>query len=225
MPIRLNLLAEVQALEEMRRRDPVKRAIWLGCLAVVGMLVWSSCVWVKTMAANRKLGSIENQIGHSTNEYRLVMESQNKVDATRKKLAQLHKLASSRFLQGNLLNALQQITVDDVQLTHLAVRQEYLFTDEVKSKTNDDKVIPGKPATVKENITVLLEAKDASADPGGQVAPFKDAFATNTYFQTMLGKTNGVKLINVSPLTQPGPNDVRPFKSFPMEARYPERIR
>jgi len=34
MPIRINLLAESQALEEMRRRDPVKRAIWVGVLVV-----------------------------------------------------------------------------------------------------------------------------------------------------------------------------------------------
>lgn len=30
MPIRINLLAEAQAAEEMRRKDPVKRSIWIG---------------------------------------------------------------------------------------------------------------------------------------------------------------------------------------------------
>ena len=30
MPIRINLLAEQQAAEEARRRDPVKRALWVG---------------------------------------------------------------------------------------------------------------------------------------------------------------------------------------------------
>jgi len=42
MPIRLNLLAEAQAAEEARRRDPVKRAIWIGALLVSVVLVWSS---------------------------------------------------------------------------------------------------------------------------------------------------------------------------------------
>ena len=32
MPIRLNLLAEAQAAEDLRRRDPVKRALWLARL-------------------------------------------------------------------------------------------------------------------------------------------------------------------------------------------------
>jgi len=34
MPIRINLLAEAQAAEEMRRKDPVKRAIWIGGFVV-----------------------------------------------------------------------------------------------------------------------------------------------------------------------------------------------
>ena len=39
MPIRLNLLAEAQALEESRRRDPVKRAVWAGVFLVLA-LAW-----------------------------------------------------------------------------------------------------------------------------------------------------------------------------------------
>ena len=35
MPIRLNLLAEAQAAEEARRRDPVKRAVWMAALIIV----------------------------------------------------------------------------------------------------------------------------------------------------------------------------------------------
>lgn len=44
MPIRLNLLAEAQAMEEMRRRDPVKRAIWVGSLLVAVALAWAGYV-------------------------------------------------------------------------------------------------------------------------------------------------------------------------------------
>ena len=39
MPIRLNLLAEAQAAEEARRRDPVKRAIWLAALIIALMSI------------------------------------------------------------------------------------------------------------------------------------------------------------------------------------------
>jgi len=52
MPIRLNLLAEAQAIEEMRRHNPVKRAIWVGALLVCLMLVWSSSLQLKAMMAS-----------------------------------------------------------------------------------------------------------------------------------------------------------------------------
>ena len=38
MPIRINLLAEMQALEDQRRRDPVKRVFLTGIVLVSMML-------------------------------------------------------------------------------------------------------------------------------------------------------------------------------------------
>jgi hypothetical protein len=227
MPIRLNLLAEVQAAEDLRRRDPVKRAVWIGGLLAAVMLVWASSVEVKIMVAKRALTAVQSQITQRAAEYKQVTDNQKKVEEIERKLGQLHKLASSRFLQGNLLNALQQTTVDDVQLTRVAVKQEYLLTEEAKGKTNTEGVVTaGKPATVKESVTVTLEAKDAAPVPGDQVNPFKEALSTNAYFMTMLGKTNEVRLINVSPRNPPTANDNgRAFVTFLMEVRYPEKTR
>ena len=227
MPIRLNLLAEVQAAEELRRRDPVKRAIWLGALLVACMLAWSSYVWGNTMVASRKLSRIEQDIHTITNGYHDVMVNQRKVEDVKRKLEQLHKLAINRFLQGNLLNGLQQATVEDVQLTKVWIKQEYLATDEVKGKTNttDGRVLGFKPATAKETITITLEAKDSSPNAGDQVNPYKDTISTNAFFQTVLGRTNEVRLNSVSPPTQPGPNDIRTYRTFTLESRLPEKIR
>ena len=49
MPIRINLLAEAKAAEELRRHDPVKRVIFVGALAVALTLVWSSSLQLQTM--------------------------------------------------------------------------------------------------------------------------------------------------------------------------------
>ena len=59
MPIRLNLLAEAQAAEELRRRDPVKRAIWIGALILAAMLVWSSSRQLQVMLASSELNRLE----------------------------------------------------------------------------------------------------------------------------------------------------------------------
>jgi hypothetical protein len=54
MPIRINLLAEAKAAEELRRHDPVKRVIFVGALAVALTLVWSSSLQLETMLAKKK---------------------------------------------------------------------------------------------------------------------------------------------------------------------------
>ena len=48
MPIRINLLSEALAEEDLRRRDPVKRAIFIGVFLVALSLVWFSSTWLNT---------------------------------------------------------------------------------------------------------------------------------------------------------------------------------
>ena len=50
MPLRINLLAEAQAAEELRRRNPVKRALWIGGFIVALILLWSSTLQVQLMS-------------------------------------------------------------------------------------------------------------------------------------------------------------------------------
>src|ERR1041385_9447770 len=116
MPIRLNLLAEAQAAEEMRRRDPVKRAIWVGSILVSLMLAWASSLQLKAMMATNGVARIEGQMNSHSNSYKGVLDNLKKKDEVQGKIQALHQLTSSRFLQGNLLNALQQTNADDVQL-------------------------------------------------------------------------------------------------------------
>src|SRR2546430_1710701 len=166
MPIRLNLLAESQAAEEMRRRDPVKRSIWIGAALVVAVLVWSSSLQLKAMVAKRELSKTEGQMTVFTNDYAQVMENKRKSDEIQHKIDSLDKLTAQRFLHASVLNALQTTTVDDVQLLRYRAEQLYSATEAVRPKTNDTRVIPGKPATATEKITVTLEGNDSSANPG-----------------------------------------------------------
>jgi hypothetical protein len=224
MPIRINLLAEAQALEDLRRRDPVKRALWAGLLLVLLMLVWSSSLQLKAMIARGELNRVEGLLASRTNEYRQVLANQQKLGEVTHRLEALHRLGNCRLLQGSLLNALQQTTVDDVQLMRLRVEQNFLINDEVKAKTNSTgKVTPGKPASITERVLLTLEAKDSGANPGDKVNIYKQAVTNCAYFQAIPGKTNEVRLVNLSP-PQAGP-DSKPFVLFTLEYRYPEQTR
>ena len=223
MPLRINLLAEAQALEDLRRRDPVKRAIWVAAALVVLMLAWSSELQLKSLIARGELNRVAAQLNTRTNDFQQVLTNQRKLAEANRKLSLLQGMATNRLLHGTLLNALQQTTLDDVQLMRLKTDETYVYNEEVKAKTNaNDRLIPGRPASVTEKIAITLEARDSGPNPGDQVNKFKQAINQAPYFQTMMGKSNEVRLTNLSP---PQTLEGKPFVLFTLECRFPDKTR
>jgi hypothetical protein len=214
MPIHLNLLAETQAADELRRRDPVKRLIFAGMLVVVLILVWWSWLQLRVMVADRNLSRVEAQIQQHTNAYQVVLVNEKKITEAKANLNALRRLSNSRFLQGNLLNALQDATVPGVQLVKLMVSQSYNVPQGPNARTN-------APAT--EKIVVSLDAQDLSNDPGEQVNKFKDVISQEPYFKSVLGKTNVIRLTNLS-APQVDPSG-KPCVLFTLQCTYPDRTR
>jgi hypothetical protein len=223
MPIRINLLAEAQASESLRRRDPVKRAIVVGILLVGLMLMWSSSLQLKAMIANRDLGRLQAAVDTHTNEFQLVTVHQKKITEMKTKLKELQRLNGHRFLQGNLLNALQQINVSGVRLMRLRVEQSFVSVTTLVYKTNEGRIMPIKTTTEGEKVAVALDARDSGMNPGDQVNKFKAAIEHQPYFKSSLVKTNAVRLVNLSPPQTV--SDGKPFVSFTLECYYPERPR
>lgn len=224
MPIRLNLLAEAQAIEDERRRDPIKRVIWVAALLIVLMLVWASSLQLRAIIANNDLNRVQAVMNSKATAHKQVMENRQRIADANAKLTALHALSTNRFLFGSLLHTLQQTSVDDVQLAHLKVDQNYVMVEAIKARTNDSKVLPGTPATVTEKITLSLDASDTSASPGDQVAKFKEALAANAYFHSQLNAANQVNLKNLSP-PQISPDSGRAIVLFTLEWRYPDKTR
>ena len=211
MPIRINLLAEAKAAEELRRHDPVKRVIFCGVFLVVLALVWSSSLMLEGMLAKKAVTDRRTAIESRTNEFQHVVIAQQKIAEVKQKLEKLNKFTNSRFLQGNLLNALQQVHVDNVRLMRLRVDQYYFLKNSAT---------PASPGTVTEKIVLTLEARDFSANPGDQVNKMKDAMANQPYFKATLNKTNGVQLINLS--APQLSTDSKPYVLFTLECNFPE---
>jgi hypothetical protein len=224
MPIRLNLLAEAQAAAELRRRDPVKRAILGAVLLVALVLAWSGYLQFKSMLADKDVAVVERQLMTHTNQYQMALAAQEKAEDVKVKLAALRELTANRFLNGNLLQALQRTTVDDVQLVRLRVDQAYAYVEGTKPRTNEDRVIPGTRAKATEKIMLTLEGTDTSAR-FDQYTKYEDALSTYPYFKESLIKTNGVILRSGS-LTMPqiAPTG-KPTVSFALECRYPDKTR
>jgi hypothetical protein len=225
MPIRINLLAEAQAAEEIRRRDPAKRAMLIAVVIVMAVLVWSGSLQMKLMSDNAKLSRLQTSLNTRTNEYAQILDSQQKLAETEGKLKALHRVAADRFLHADLLNALQRSTMEGVQLNRLRVEQSFAVVPEVKSKMVDARLVPGKPGSSAEKIVLVLEARDSSPNPGGEsINRFKEALAHNPYFLRQHISTNEILLRNLS-APQMDAESGRAYVQFSFECRYPERVR
>jgi hypothetical protein len=224
MPIRLNLLAEAQTAEDLRRRDPVKRGLWIGGLLAALMLIWSAGLQMKVALVKGKLTKVTDVMKAKTNDFREVQDGQKKVNEMKFKLEHLDRLAATRFLNGTLMNALQQSMVEDVQLIHARAEESYTYIEGTKNRTNENRVIPGRPATWTEKIVITLDGSDSSANPGDQVIKYRDAVASHSYFQGILGRTNQVNLKG-SQQSPPSPENAKASMLFTLECRLPEKTR
>jgi len=224
MPIRLNLLAEAQALEEQRRRDPVKRSIFVGVGLVALMLVWSLSLWLESMSYKSEIASSQNHVKSDSATNKVVLSNQKQVKELSQKLDSLQKFSRERFLVANLMDALQRVRVPDVQVTRLQFEDQLSYNEEVKADPEIKRV--GKPASGTDKIVVTLYAKDASAKPGDLIPKFQQAVADAPYFSALFGKSdNRVRLKpGTYTGTQVGP-DGQPYQPFALECFFPEKTR
>jgi hypothetical protein len=132
-------------------------------------------------------------------------------------------LNSTRFLQGNLMEAFQKIYVPNVELMRVRLDQSYSATAGSAPVTNNFGVVSGKSGIATERISLMIDAKDLSANPGDQVNHYKDALTTQDFFKTQLNQTNGVHLSNLSS-PQSG-LDGRTFVMFTLECRFLDKLR
>ena len=227
MPIRINLLAEERAAEEMRRRDPVKRVIQAAAVCVA--LVAALCVWnqVRLVAAASELRKSQAEWAKVEKEYTRVTLQMKQIAAVEQKLTALHQFATNRFLWGPPLNALQQCMVDGIQIVKVRSEQTYTTSEAVVGSTSGGSPTLGKPATAKEKITLFLETREYGDSPGDaeQLKQFRAALAAFPYFSERLRKVDSVKLIDLSPVQTDPADPGRPFVLFTLECLYPEVTR
>lgn len=225
MPIRLNLLAEAQAQEDLRRRDPVKRTIIVGAGLVAVMLLWSVSLWLKSIAYKSEISNSEALLKKHSAENKEVLNNINQTKEISAKLDALQKLSHDRFLVGNLMDALQHITVQDVQLLRLRYDDNLTYNEEIKADAEAHR--KARSASVTDKIVVTLDAKDSSAHPGDLIPKFQQAVADAPYFTAMLDKSDPqrVRLKPGSVVSlQMGP-DGHSFQPFTLESFYPEKTR
>src|SRR5208282_281143 len=98
MPIRINLLAEAQAAAELRRKNPIKRGIWVGGFLVCVVVLWIADLQLDISFEKHSYNSIEADWKSKMTKYSIVTNEQAKIGEVERKLAQLDYLHTNRFL-------------------------------------------------------------------------------------------------------------------------------
>jgi hypothetical protein len=212
MPIHINLLNDALAEQDLRKKDPVKRTVFIGALVVALMMVWYSSSLLQHMVANNSLAQVQLESQNHTNDYNTAIANLRTLHAGESRLKALNDLTSARFLQGNLMNALQQLYVSNVNLMRVEISQRY-------TPSGPD----AKSASITESTFLTLDAKDSSPNPGDQVNHCKDGITQLDYFKSRLAPVDGMKLSNLSPPeSAPGSS---PFVMFTIACRFNDQIR
>jgi hypothetical protein len=221
MAIRINLLAEQQLAEEMRVRDPVKRALWFAGFAVAVVLIWSLGIWLKCWAAEMETTSLdmrwhalEATNGNVTTNLIRIRDITQKLDA-------LDNLATNRMLWGSCLDALQFSTVENIQLVSFRCKQTYVLTPAVKAKEG----AKGKPATSREKINLVIDARDYGSSSGETIDIYKKKMLDNALLKSYMTNENCLRLTaRAQPQSDPAASG-QTFVLFTLEGIFPEVVR
>ncbi|MCD6051463.1 MAG: hypothetical protein K0Q55_2872 [Verrucomicrobia bacterium] len=160
MPIKINLLAEEQATEELRRKDPVKRAIIAAVALVVLMLVWVGLNWISLMGVNKKFAEVNAMADELKKPKELAEANQKLIRENQYKMEMLKKMSAVRPLWAPVLDTLQRSIVDDVQILRIKADQIYQVTPAFVPPRGS--TLKPKPAVSKQIITMTIEAQDNS---------------------------------------------------------------
>jgi hypothetical protein len=219
MPIRINLLAEAQAAEEMRRKDPVKRAIWIAGFCVCVVLLWMLKLQLDIHFSESECSSFEKRFSDINAKYAAVTNNQIKTVQVDQKLAALDKLTTNRFLWAPLLNALQKTLVDNVQVIRLSSEQRYSKEDSRTIGSGATKIV--FPGAVVEKISLTIDARDLNPAEQGYTK-YKESLGNCDYFVKNLKRRDGFVLDTLSPPSADPTDPTRQFVTFTLTSHFPE---
>ena len=126
MPIRINLLAEQQAAEDARRRDPVKRTLVIGVTLVVATLMWTLMTHMQVKARRAELANLDTSFKQIDEKAKAARTLQAEIGDVERRITSLDRYSTNRMLWASMLDAMQRVTVDQVRLKSISANQRYV---------------------------------------------------------------------------------------------------
>lgn len=136
MPIRINLLAEQQEAEEARRRDPIKRAIFIACAIVAGTILLIISFQFQVASTRSELEAVQLQLQETDTSAKEVRTDWQRINDANNRTDSLIRYATNRFFWAPAMDALQRTVVDGVRIMAIDGSQAYRTNSETRFKTN-----------------------------------------------------------------------------------------
>ena len=137
MPIRINLLSEQQAAERSAPPRPRKRAVWVGSGLAVLMVLWSISLQLRIVSARAeltryetKLQAVEENSKDARAQWAATMQLESRLAAN------LQRYSTNRFFCADVLEALQQVVLDDIRVIQIQTAHTFSTNAEVTFRTN-----------------------------------------------------------------------------------------
>ena len=220
MPIRINLLAEAQAAEELRRKDPVKRAVWIASFFVCLVLLWLLKLQCDIWFDQKDLAQINGRWSEIKANYAAVTNNVIKTAEINKKLAALDNLSTNRFLWAPVLNALQKCVVNNVQVTRFSGEQTY--TAEGPHDVGSGAGKTTVPGGMVEKTSLFIDARDSDANQQNYTR-FKESLCNSDFFVKNLLRRDGFVFDGtLSAPTADASDPGRAFITFRLASHFPE---
>lgn len=225
MPIRINLLAEAQAAEDLRRRDPVKRAIWIGGFLICLCLLWCGKLQMDIWREGISRTRLEKDWAIKEPKYKALVQIQERADRISNYLSSLDRYSTNRFLWANTLNAVQHSLVDDIQVTRIRGDQMYEITypESVTNATaSGGQTVTRKPGTSTERVRIIIDARDFR-NQDQQWTKFKESLSRNDFFKHHLKQGDSFVLEGTqsAPLRDPA-DPTHEYVTFSLVSKFPE---
>lgn len=214
MPIRINLLAEEQYQAELRRRDPLKRAIFGCVMAVLVLLLWFGWLMFRKSMINAGIESQVNALKALEDEAKNALSNLAGVARMERSINELNRLATNRVLWASFLNVLQQAAVEGINVNRVRVDQGYVY------QPGEPKTNPPKLSIATEQIKVTITARDYGRPEDQLYARFRAKLLEHPWMKQHLASEQAIVFQGFSAPTPDRDNPAKVFVSFTMQCNF-----
>jgi len=210
----------------MRRKDPVRYAIYCAAAVVIIVGLWIGMNQMLISGKTKEVTGLTSSWERMKPQYNLVQSNLAYLNNLDQQLNQLTNYVTNRFLWANVLNALQQCVTNvptNVQFIRLRTDHSFQVTPPSIVVKAGKKVLD--PGSSVEKIRFLIEAKDYGKEEEDNVVRLREAIAEFPFFKERLDRARGVKLESLSPRMSDPENPERSCVVFTIECQFPDKTR